>query len=1089
MRIKSLLITLMLLCVTTAFAAPFKNVEKILTQPDGTKLYCFASGDEFYNRLHDADGFTIVQAENGYFVYATADSKGEMLATNYIAGKTDPKALGLKPNIVISQEEYQKRRKMMEVPESKTVKDLNHGVYNNIVIFIKFKGDGEFKTTQTEIDSMFNYDGYYDISMNNYFKKATYNQLSMKSYCYPLADGDRVLAYEDIYPKNYYQPYNPTTNPDGYTNQAEREFPLLKRAVEYVADQVPADLDIDRDNDGYIDNVIFVVKGNVGDWSDLLWPHMWSMYGEEAYINGKKVGTFNFQLETSTYFSVSTLCHEMSHSLGFPDLYHYGEGSQLSPAGPWDLMCGNSQPPQHSGTYMKYKYGTWIDEIPEIGYGTYTIEANSWEGGRRNCYKIPSKHPDQYYLIEYRNRENMFEKGLPSGGLLIYRIDTRFHGCAGYNGSDQLDEVYVFRPGGTYNRNGNINAATFSKEYDRVLFNCETDPYPFLNKNTMDMEFNICNISEMGNRMTFTYCPIGVEMIPQNLEVNVNHNDNLVEMEWDAVESADSYNVYRNGVFVVNVTENHFDDTYDAFDLGYHKYQVTALFGSEESFFSDEKHVVTGGYSEYVFDLQCAGDYGWQGGEIKLSFDNEMEDIYITMYSKDEMERRVLVPEGVKMTLSWLEGWDDTECSFVVKNGDEVVYVSSELQEGVLTEIVATDSNSCVVPDNLKAAVNDFAVELSWKVMVETDNFMVLRNNEVIAQNINAYSYIDNEIPESGVYEYVVQSMNEDCVSLPSEVCSVVVMKNCYNAVQANASLVENTVVLNWNAPLSNGVFKYDDGEYVTSVGTNTYNWGIRVSADAMKNYDGSKLSYIEIFDASDAKYTFKIYNGEKISDNTLIHAVECETYNTHEFVKIAIGEVPFNANEDLWITAKSTGASLAPIPCSKYNGYDDGSLVKAGSSWVPAHSYNMPYTWMLRAYTSDEMVQDVKYNIYRNDELLASDLTKLTYTDSSAEGNVCYKVEALLDDKIVSQSDTVCVEVESFSKMKVYPNPVRNILTVKAKDIVNVKIVSITGAVVFDEDTNDASYEIDMNKFESGLYIVLITTKTEMITEKIVKY
>ena len=93
MRIKSLLLAIMLLCINAAFAAPFQNVEKILTQPDGTKLYCFASGDEFYNRLHDAEGFTIVQAENGYFVYASADSKGSVTATTYVAGKVDPKSL------------------------------------------------------------------------------------------------------------------------------------------------------------------------------------------------------------------------------------------------------------------------------------------------------------------------------------------------------------------------------------------------------------------------------------------------------------------------------------------------------------------------------------------------------------------------------------------------------------------------------------------------------------------------------------------------------------------------------------------------------------------------------------------------------------------------------------------------------------------------------------------------------------------------------------------------------------------------------------------------------------------------------------
>ncbi len=1088
---KLLLTALMLLCVFAVFAAPFKNVERVLTQPDGTKLYCFASGDEFYNRLHDADGYTIVQAENGYFVYAAADSKGTVTATNYIAGKTDPKALGLKPNIVISQEEYQRKRNLMKAPAMGDAKNLNHGVYNNIVIFIKFKGDGDFKTTQTEIDSMFNYNGYYDISMNNYFAKATYNQLSMMSYCYPAADGDKLLAYEDIYERDYYRPYNEVTNPQGYLEEerADREFALLKRAVEFIADEVPADLDIDRDNDGNVDNVVFVVKGNVGDWSDLLWPHMWSLYGEDAYINGKRVYTFNFQLETSTYFSVSTLCHEMSHSLGFPDLYHYYGGTNLSPAGPWDLMCGNANPPQHSGIYMKYKYGTWIDEIPEIGYGTYTLEANSWEGGRRNCYKIPSKHPDQYYLVEYRNKNNMFEKGLPSGGLLIYRIDTRFHGCANYNGNDQLDEVYIFRPGGAHNRDGNINGAAFSKDYDRVAFNSNTDPYPFLNKNDRDLEFNICNISEMGDQITFTYSPINTEMIPQNIQVGLNHNDKAVELEWDIVESAESYNIYRNNVLVANVTENHFKDDYTAFDFGYHQYRVTAQYGAEESFYSDEKYVITGGCAEYVFDLQSVGDYGWQGGEIKLSFDNEMDDMYFTMYSKEECEKRILVPEGVKMTLSWLEGWNDAECSFVVKKDDEDVYVSSELKEGKLTDIVATNSMPCVAPDNLKAVMKDHTVELTWKVMVETDSFVILRNDEVIAENVTSCNYIDEEISVSGVYGYVVKSAREGCVSLPSEVCNVVVMKNSYDSIHANASLTDNSVVINWDAPMSYGLFRYDDGEYLTSIGSNTYNWGVKITADDMKNFADSKLTHIEMFDACEAKYTFKIYNGAKANDKTLIHTVEAEMYNTNEFVKIDIGEIPFNSEEDLWITAKSSGANSPSIPCSKYNGYDNGSLVKAGGIWAPAAEYNMNYTWMLRAYTSNDTIENFKYNIYKNDKLLVSNLSDLTYADKDASGEICYKVEALINEKLVSQSDTLCVEVESYSKTKVYPNPVRNVLTVKAKGVVNVKIISITGAVVYDEDTNDALCEINMNKFESGLYIVHITTKTETITEKIVKY
>ena len=1093
MRIKSLLIAIMLLCVTAASAAPFKNVERILTQPDGSKLYCFASGDEFYNRLHDADGFTIVQAENGYFVYATADSKGAIMATNHIAGKADPKALGLKPNIVISQEEYQRKRDLMKAHAVGDAKNLNHGVYNNIVIFIKFKGDGEFKTTKTEIDSMFNYNGYYDISMNNYFAKATYNQLSMMSYCYPAADGDKLLAYEDIYERNYYRPYNETTNPIGYLEEerADREFALLKRAVEYIADEVPADLEIDRDNDGKVDNVVFVVKGNVGDWSDLLWPHMWSLYGEDAYINGKRVYTFNFQLETSSYFSVSTLCHEMSHSLGFPDLYHYNTISDhLSPAGPWDLMCGNANPPQHSGTYMKYKYGTWIDDIPEIGYGTYTLEANSWEGGRRNCYKMPSSHPDQFYLVEYRNKGNFFEKGLPSGGLLIYRIDTRFHGCQNHNGSDELDEVYIFRPGGSYNRDGTINAAAFSKDFDKVLFNYETDPYPFLNRNEEDVVFNISDISEMGNQMTFTYRPIETDLDPHNLKLNVNHKDRLVELSWDEVEVADSYNVYRDGVLLANVKENQYNDGYDTFSLGYHEYYVTAKRGAEESYRTNEESALTGKCSEYIIDMVSEGDYGWQGGEICVSFDNGMDDMHLTIYSGVEDSKRILVPEGTKITLSWYSGWDDSKCSFVMRNNDGVeIYASSELEEGVLAEMVAEGSEPCVAPINLNAIDNGEYVELSWSVMVETEKFTVLRNGEVIADNVEGCEYVDDEVYASGIYKYEVKSVNADCESELSEPIVMSLMRNYCDSLQAEAAVVEKSVVIKWNEASVKKMLKYDDGEYVCNIGTNSYNWGIRIPAQLMKNYKDSKLSYLEMYDACKATYTFKIYNGESVHDSVLISSGEFEANDTKEFMKIALDELSFDKGKDLWIVLKSVNATSEVIPCCNYTGDANGGLIKVGNKWVSATEYNMPYTWMLRAYTSNNAMENVKYNIYRNDELLVSDLTKLTYSDNSAEGKVCYEVKAFLDEKLVSQSDTLCVEVESLGKAKVYPNPVRNILTVKAKDVVNVKIISITGAVVYDEDTNDALCEINMNKFESGLYIVNITTKTEIITEKIVKY
>lgn len=61
-RKKSNLLTLLitLIFIISFQAAPLTNVPIKLTQPDGTVLNVFASGDEFYNWVHDKDNYTII---------------------------------------------------------------------------------------------------------------------------------------------------------------------------------------------------------------------------------------------------------------------------------------------------------------------------------------------------------------------------------------------------------------------------------------------------------------------------------------------------------------------------------------------------------------------------------------------------------------------------------------------------------------------------------------------------------------------------------------------------------------------------------------------------------------------------------------------------------------------------------------------------------------------------------------------------------------------------------------------------------------------------------------------------------------------
>ena len=97
-----------------AHAAYLKNVPKTLTQPDGSVLHCYASGDEFFNYLHDENGFTIMQhPQTGFYVYADK-LDGKLVATGYVAGRVDPTSKNLSPFNLISPQEWMEKRKNWE---------------------------------------------------------------------------------------------------------------------------------------------------------------------------------------------------------------------------------------------------------------------------------------------------------------------------------------------------------------------------------------------------------------------------------------------------------------------------------------------------------------------------------------------------------------------------------------------------------------------------------------------------------------------------------------------------------------------------------------------------------------------------------------------------------------------------------------------------------------------------------------------------------------------------------------------------------------------------------------------------------------
>ncbi|QQS35333.1 MAG: M6 family metalloprotease domain-containing protein [Ignavibacteriales bacterium] len=529
------LIILLTLTVKSGFAAPLYFFPTELTQPDGNTIKVFLSGDEYYNWVHDSDNFTIVQDQStGYYVYADLVND-ELVATGFIVGRVEGKRTGLTRALNIPSSKMLERRNQFLRDTPSDIGDApTSGTINNLVVYIRFSDESEFTDTKIKYDTMFNSSLAYANSMYNYFREVSYNSLSITSTFYPATAGSTVISYQDANPRGYYQPYS-TTNTIGYsggssgTERRTREHTLLVNAVNYVSSQVSTSLVLDGDNDGRVDNVCFIVYGSPGAWADLLWPHRWALYSYTVNINGKRVYDYNFQLQTSLSSSgVGVLCHEMFHSLGAPDLYHYTSDG-ISPAGSWDIMNSNTNPPQHMTAYMKYRYGNWINNIPVISDGTYTL--NPLTNSTGNCFRINSPNSStEYFVVEYRLRNGRFENSLLGNGLLVYRINTAVDGQG--NASGPPDELYIYRPNGTLTTNGTVSAANFSSNVGRTSINDVTNPSAFLSDGSPG-GLNIFNIGATGETITFS---VGNQVAPV-----VNFSSDKIE-----IVNGDTVNFYDN---------------------------------------------------------------------------------------------------------------------------------------------------------------------------------------------------------------------------------------------------------------------------------------------------------------------------------------------------------------------------------------------------------------------------------------------------------------------------------------------------------------------------------------------------------------
>ncbi len=426
-----------------------------------------------------------------------------------------------------------------ETPEIKQSVGINQvNSFNNVVIFIKFADEVNYDAPHTYeyYENMFN--GVDQISLRDYFLEVSYDQLTIDSVL--VNDNSQILFYVDEHDRSYYQPYDSSTNPNGYieSENDDREHSLLKSAIDWVeANNLISDsINLDRNNDGDIDSITFMVSGEDNGWMSLLWPHKWSLNSYYNYtmgsyksdapmINGLYAWDYTFELlgnsqEYDYAVDVAVLAHETFHLISAPDLYHYYRYDWIDAIGYWGLMEAIDSVPSHMLGYMKMQYGDWIDNVEEINsMGSYTLYP--LQDGPNNLYRIDLGYSNEYIYIEYRDDDGLYESTLPDTGLLVYRVDEDYYdwgNTEGYydNSGNTAEEVWMFRPGMDdlippiefnstdpgYDVDGDIDNAALSQNnlYDEVGYDTAI---PIFDSNGQLVELKIYNVVEHDGYITF----------------------------------------------------------------------------------------------------------------------------------------------------------------------------------------------------------------------------------------------------------------------------------------------------------------------------------------------------------------------------------------------------------------------------------------------------------------------------------------------------------------------------------------------------------------------------------------------------------
>jgi len=480
-----LLLSVLLLKATVAWARPAYSKPVDVYQPDGTTVTLQMHGDEFHSFITTVDGYTVIKCDDGYYRYAVNEGD-KLVASSFVAKNAEQRST--QETAFLTDTQKMLCTKMSEAGRQwkRRVSRMYSADYSNLqqgqrraitpgtitarIDYSNFKGlvvlvnwnDRAFNIEQPvefyqKLTSQKNYTDNsrtvypYDIkgSARDYFYD---NSMHIFDPTFDVV-GPITIDYSCTYP----WPKDGTDVRPEWTSNCNN---ILKAVMQKLSTLVDFG-NYDLNNDNYIDMVYIIFAGYgsfvTGNNPKYMWPHAdnyadinegstvpaCDQYGFPTY-NGKKFGRYACGTEILDYEAaavatpsnpkphaypdgIGTMCHEFSHVLGLAD--HYDVSTNASGPGTpglYDIMDGG--PDGHQGlspvgysAFERYVLGFADDTVKPLEQ-TGDYTLHPFNTSNR-AFIVKTANEGEVFYVENRQKQG-WDELLPKAGLLVWRVDT-----------------------------------------------------------------------------------------------------------------------------------------------------------------------------------------------------------------------------------------------------------------------------------------------------------------------------------------------------------------------------------------------------------------------------------------------------------------------------------------------------------------------------------------------------------------------------------------------------------------------------------------------------------------------------------------